>query len=132
MPLCVFLDTRVLKFVVAVSAYDHVIYCCLLNSRDLSLYGTAHELFSIPIAKCNHRLCANHFSCLIMQDGREGLPSNPVIAGGATATTAVCHGIEVAVEFKPVEHPIEPLDNDRPIQCPLPEPSILNVSVELP
>ncbi|CAH1453287.1 unnamed protein product [Lactuca virosa] len=36
------------------------------------------------------------------------------------------HGIEVAVEFKPVEHPIEPLDLDQPIQCPLPEPSILN------
>jgi hypothetical protein len=33
----------------------------------------------------------------------------------------------VAVEFKPVEHPVEPLDHDRPIQCPLPEPSILNV-----
>ena len=38
------------------------------------------------------------------------------------------HGIEVAVEFKPVEHPTEPLDIDQPIQCPLPEPSILNVS----
>ncbi|KAL5561211.1 hypothetical protein UlMin_030958 [Ulmus minor] len=35
-------------------------------------------------------------------------------------------GIEVAVEFKPVEQPNAPLDNDRPIQCPLPEPSILN------
>lgn len=51
-----------------------------------------------------------------------------------TAATAVAgpafalgHGIEVAIEFKPVEHPTEPLDNDRPIQCPLPEPSILNV-----
>ncbi|KAK4743560.1 hypothetical protein SAY87_001561 [Trapa incisa] len=61
-------------------------------------------------------------------DGREVLPSNPVIAGTATATTgtAASHGIEAAVEFKPVEHPVEPLDNDRPIQCPLPEPSILN------
>ncbi|KAJ0716192.1 hypothetical protein HanPI659440_Chr13g0509961 [Helianthus annuus] len=36
------------------------------------------------------------------------------------------HGIEVAVEFKPVEHPTEPLDIDQPIPCPLPEPSILN------
>lgn len=41
-------------------------------------------------------------------------------------TTAAHHGIELAVEFKPVEHPTEPHDNDRPIQCPLPEPSILN------
>lgn len=45
----------------------------------------------------------------------------------APALTVASHGIEVAVEFKPVEHPIEPFDNDRPIQCPLPEPSILNV-----
>ncbi|XP_028070447.1 uncharacterized protein LOC114272934 [Camellia sinensis] len=26
---------------------------------------------------------------------------------------SAAHGIEVAVEFKPLEHPIEPLDNDR-------------------
>ncbi|KAJ4728554.1 Cystic fibrosis transmembrane conductance regulator [Melia azedarach] len=55
---------------------------------------------------------------------REVLPPNPQVTGAVTATAT--HGIEVAVEFKPVEHPIEPLDNDRPIQCPLPEPSILN------
>ncbi|KAG5067727.1 hypothetical protein JHK85_000104 [Glycine max] len=55
------------------------------------------------------------------------MPPNPeAVAAVASAATATSHGIEVAVEFKPVEHPIEPLDNDRPIQCPLPEPSILN------
>ncbi|KAG6596706.1 26S proteasome non-ATPase regulatory subunit 13-like A, partial [Cucurbita argyrosperma subsp. sororia] len=60
-------------------------------------------------------------------DGREGLPSIPETTGVSDTTAAAAsHGIEVAVEFKPVEHPIEPLDNDRPIQCPLPEPSILN------
>lgn len=48
------------------------------------------------------------------------------MTGGATVAA---HGIEVAIEFKPLEHPPEPLDNDRPIQCPLPEPSILNVSL---
>lgn len=57
----------------------------------------------------------------------EALPPNSEDAG-ATAAPAAAHGIEVAVEFKPVEHPTEPYDNDRPIQCPLPEPSILNVS----
>ncbi|KAK6263370.1 hypothetical protein QUC31_009186 [Theobroma cacao] len=57
---------------------------------------------------------------------REVMPPNPDVAASATAATATAHGIEVAVEFKPVEHPIEPLDNDQPIQCPLPEPSILN------
>ena len=56
------------------------------------------------------------------------MPPNPeAVAAVASAATANSHGIEVAVEFNPVEHPIEPLDNDRPIQCPLPEPSILNV-----
>ncbi|KAL0324157.1 UNVERIFIED_CONTAM: hypothetical protein Scaly_2382800 [Sesamum calycinum] len=45
--------------------------------------------------------------------------------GLAAAASAATHGIEIAVEFKPVERPTEPLDN-QPIQCPLPEPSILN------
>ncbi|XP_024030586.1 uncharacterized protein LOC21405601 [Morus notabilis] len=58
-------------------------------------------------------------------DEREVLPPNSEITS-ANAAAASSHGIEVAVEFKPVEHPNEPLDNDRPIQCPLPEPSILN------
>ncbi|XP_073284904.1 uncharacterized protein [Primulina huaijiensis] len=44
----------------------------------------------------------------------------------AGAALSVPHGVEVAVEFKPVERPIEPLDNDQPVQCPLAEPSILN------
>ena len=63
----------------------------------------------------------------LMQDGK-GLPPNPENTGVSATPAAVSHGIEVAVEFKPVEHPIEPHDNDKPIQCPLPEPSILNVS----
>lgn len=67
----------------------------------------------------------------MMQDGREGLPPNPESTGVSATSAAASHGIEVAVEFKPVEHPIEPLDNDRPIQCPLPEPSILNVSCRI-
>ncbi|KAL2545539.1 hypothetical protein Fot_14772 [Forsythia ovata] len=61
-------------------------------------------------------------------DEREVLPSSSEVTGVVTAAAAAAatHGIEVAVEFKPVEHPTEPLDNDQPIQCPLPEPSILN------
>nr|XP_027085381.1 uncharacterized protein LOC113707308 [Coffea arabica] len=64
-------------------------------------------------------------------DEREVLPPNLEATGAVTlagATSATTHGIEIAVEFKPVEHPIEPHDNDRPIQCPLPEPSILNMN----
>ncbi|XP_039062480.1 uncharacterized protein LOC120207025 [Hibiscus syriacus] len=61
-------------------------------------------------------------------DERDVMPPNPDVATAADAAsaTATAHGIDVAVEFKPVERPIEPLDGDRPIQCPLPEPSILN------
>lgn len=65
----------------------------------------------------------------MVQDEREVLPPNQDLTRAATATASAPHGIEVAVEFKPVEHPIEPFDNDQPIQCPLPEPSILNVSL---
>lgn len=32
------------------------------------------------------------------------------------------------VEFWPIEHPIEPLDEDRPVKCPVLN-SVLNVSV---
>ncbi|KAG7569269.1 hypothetical protein ISN45_Aa04g020060 [Arabidopsis thaliana x Arabidopsis arenosa] len=59
-------------------------------------------------------------------DGREVLSPSSDLAPSANTTTAATHGIEVATEFKPVDHPMEPLDNDQPIQCPLPEPSILN------
>ncbi|KAJ4837275.1 hypothetical protein Tsubulata_017332 [Turnera subulata] len=59
-------------------------------------------------------------------DEREVIPQNADLPIATTATAGAPHGIEVAVEFKPVEHPVEPHDNDQPIQCPLPEPSILN------
>nr|XP_043612916.1 uncharacterized protein LOC122584905 [Erigeron canadensis] len=62
-------------------------------------------------------------------DEREALPPDTEVTESATvveATATTHHGIEVIVEFKPVEHPIEPHDNDQPIHCPLPEPSILN------
>lgn len=83
---------------------------------------------------CNWTLVVNlHYELvLVVQDEREVLPSNPEATGAATTVaTPAAHGIEVAVEFKPVEHPTEPLDNDRPVQCPLPEPSILNVSLKI-
>nr|XP_043628987.1 uncharacterized protein LOC122600344 [Erigeron canadensis] len=47
-------------------------------------------------------------------------------SGVAGVMSTPHHGIEAVVEFKPVEHPMEPLDMDQPIPCPLPEPSILN------
>lgn len=44
------------------------------------------------------------------------------------APFSTVHGLETAVEFKPVEYPTEPMNFDQPVKCPLPEPSILNVS----
>lgn len=68
-------------------------------------------------------------SLSLNQDDKEVLaPNSDVTAATTTTATTATHGIEVATEFKPVEHPVEPLDNDQPIQCPLPEPSILNVT----
>ncbi|KAI4343295.1 hypothetical protein MLD38_027821 [Melastoma candidum] len=61
-----------------------------------------------------------------VMDERDVLPLNVEVTAVAAAATVISHGIEVEVEFIPVEHPIEPLNNDHPIQCPLPEPSILN------
>ncbi|XP_077247354.1 uncharacterized protein LOC143887126 isoform X2 [Tasmannia lanceolata] len=55
------------------------------------------------------------------QDASEVLPPNAEIGGSVAA-----HGIEVAIEFKPIEHPLEPPENDQPVKYPLPEPSILN------
>ncbi|KAJ0456259.1 hypothetical protein HanIR_Chr15g0760361 [Helianthus annuus] len=65
---------------------------------------------------------------------REAIPVD-IVTTESTSVTGVMssshHGIEVAVEFKPVEHPTEPLDIDQPIPCPLPEPSILNVGCRM-
>lgn len=67
----------------------------------------------------------------LVQDDREVLPANSEATTGSAGAIPASHGIEVAGEFKPVEHPTEPLNNDTPVQCPLPEPSILNVSFKL-
>ncbi|XP_076950899.1 uncharacterized protein LOC143624028 [Bidens hawaiensis] len=62
-------------------------------------------------------------------DEREVVPTDAVPIEPTSVTgvmSSAHHGIEIAVEFKPVDHPTEPVDIDQPIQCPLPEPSILN------
>ncbi|CAN6995990.1 hypothetical protein BRARA_E00886 [Brassica rapa] len=59
-------------------------------------------------------------------DDRGALPPNTDLVASLNNLADSTHGIEVNTEFEPLEHPIEPLDNDQPIQCPLPEPSILN------
>ncbi|XP_002521910.2 uncharacterized protein LOC8268151 isoform X1 [Ricinus communis] len=36
------------------------------------------------------------------------------------------HAVEFDVEFWPVEHPMEPQDEDRPVKCPIPTSSVIN------
>ncbi|KAI4313618.1 hypothetical protein L6164_026581 [Bauhinia variegata] len=36
------------------------------------------------------------------------------------------HGDEKDADFSPVEHPVEPRDEDRPVKCPMPESSVIN------
>ncbi|KAJ4746405.1 cystic fibrosis transmembrane conductance regulator [Rhynchospora pubera] len=57
---------------------------------------------------------------------RETVIPNSEAADSVPTTEAPSHGIGLALEFKPVEHPVEPVNHDQPIKCPLPEPSILN------
>ncbi|CAH9077473.1 unnamed protein product [Cuscuta europaea] len=45
-----------------------------------------------------------------------------VVAGVDMVAAATTHDVErAAVEFKPIEHPDEPLINEAPVQCPFPE-----------
>ncbi|XP_020526156.1 uncharacterized protein LOC18439219 isoform X2 [Amborella trichopoda] len=66
-----------------------------------------------------------NYSCVDELDEKDGVGLNrevvvvvPSPAGG--------HGVELDVEFKPIDHPLEPHDNEQPVKCPMPEPSILN------
>ncbi|MQM14952.1 hypothetical protein Taro_047889 [Colocasia esculenta] len=59
-------------------------------------------------------------------DIREPSQQNAEATVSAGVASANSHGLEYSAEFKPVEHPTEPLDNDQPVKCPLPEPSILH------
>lgn len=35
--------------------------------------------------------------------------------------------VEVDMDFWPVEHPMEPPDEDQPVKCPMPDSSVINV-----
>ncbi|WOL09521.1 hypothetical protein Cni_G18274 [Canna indica] len=50
----------------------------------------------------------------------------PTVEVGGSSSAGNDHEIDVTVDFKPIEHPTEPLNHDRPVTCPLPDPSILN------
>ncbi|KAG0492043.1 hypothetical protein HPP92_005124 [Vanilla planifolia] len=53
------------------------------------------------------------------------VPPEHAEAADPMAIAAHC-GMEVDMTFRPIEHPIEPINHDQPVRCPLPEPSILN------
>ncbi|KAJ0239987.1 Cystic fibrosis transmembrane conductance regulator [Hirschfeldia incana] len=74
----------------------------------------------LPVSRSGHRRTQSD------TDELRALPPNTALVASLNNLAGSTHGIEVATEFKLVEHPVEPLDNDQPIQCPLPEPSILN------
>ncbi|THF95570.1 hypothetical protein TEA_019007 [Camellia sinensis var. sinensis] len=38
------------------------------------------------------------------------------------------NGVECNTDFWPVEHPIEPPDEDQPVKCPKPDSSVMNVN----
>ncbi|KAL6295305.1 hypothetical protein ACE6H2_003447 [Prunus campanulata] len=37
--------------------------------------------------------------------------------------------LEVDFQFWPVEHPLEPPDEDRPVKCPMPDSSVINIDI---
>ncbi|XP_022881090.1 uncharacterized protein LOC111398421 [Olea europaea var. sylvestris] len=102
----------------------HAIFKSSINVRVTKpMFGS--YLIKIPVEAGStilNRACRE----LSNWDEREVLPSSSEATSAVTEAAAATHGIEVAMGFKPVEHPTKPLDNDQPIQCPLPEPSILN------
>ncbi|KAK1309305.1 hypothetical protein QJS10_CPA09g00261 [Acorus calamus] len=56
---------------------------------------------------------------LTSKDGLEesGVTKNDVLGS---------HVEEYNVNFKPIEHPLEPPEDDRPAKCPMPKSSVLN------
>ncbi|XP_042430069.1 uncharacterized protein LOC122016744 isoform X1 [Zingiber officinale] len=57
-----------------------------------------------------------------------GTQSSASMETGDESSTSTCKDNDNSrAEFKPIEHPLEPSNHDRPIRCPLPDPSILNV-----
>ncbi|CAM0944845.1 unnamed protein product [Alopecurus aequalis] len=78
-------------------------------------------IFSRFSAGGGHRRAKSAVVVETLTPNMETGESDPAAAAGDSP-----HGIEVGIEFKPVEHPVEPVNLDQPVKCPLPEPSILH------
>ncbi|PKA66226.1 hypothetical protein AXF42_Ash006923 [Apostasia shenzhenica] len=66
---------------------------------------------------------SGHQAAQSATESREALTADGDIGGFSTTAE---QDFEAEIMFRPVEHPVEPINNDQPVQCPLPEPSILN------
>ncbi|KAI5083336.1 hypothetical protein GOP47_0003079 [Adiantum capillus-veneris] len=70
------------------------------------------------------RLSANKAVGLFSHGSLEG--KQVIINAKEMAGLHVQHGVEPPEEFTPIEHPLEPMENDQPVRCPQPEPCIIH------
>jgi hypothetical protein len=109
--------------------YSYYVVRFFIDWLKPSVRSNPSEFVQLDLAVIKSRLIRGNFA-IILQEVVETLAPN--MSTGESDPAAVPaespHGIEVGVEFKPVEHPVEPLNLDEPVKCPLPEPSILHVS----
>ncbi|MED6193648.1 hypothetical protein PIB30_021624 [Stylosanthes scabra] len=67
--------------------------------------------------------CADHF---ILDEKEGGFPLFDEIENQQQGQGMEVHHNENNTDFFPVEHPMEPTDEDRPVKCPMPESSVIN------
>lgn len=59
-----------------------------------------------------------------------GTVGDIMVAASSEASTRST-GTEDRTGFEPIEHPLEPPDEDRPVKCPIPTPAVLDVTIPL-
>ncbi|XP_068660061.1 uncharacterized protein [Aristolochia californica] len=79
-------------------------------------------------SSCKHMTVSMGFSS---DNGPNKKGSEARAGGGARETdcsraNVQSHVMEIDIEFMPIEHPLEPPDEDRPLKCPMPNPSVPN------
>ncbi|CAN6478911.1 unnamed protein product [Victoria cruziana] len=71
-----------------------------------------------------HRTSAQHRPHSSLEDKERTAPDGEMVV--LVPSFSGVRAMQLGVEFKPIDHPTEPRDNDQPVRCPMPEPSILN------
>ncbi|XP_073128742.1 uncharacterized protein [Henckelia pumila] len=106
--------------------YAHLLYIYIQKPKDqIYVYRIIYFVKMVGMFS-RFYVSRGHRRTQSAVDEREVLAPSLEAATIATAVSIATHSIEIAFEFKPVPHLMEPLDLDRPIPCPLPEPSMLN------